>query len=112
MLGVALRAAGFEPVLCPDGHEALRTLEEGPIPDLLLMDIRMPRLGGAELARRIREQPRWDTLPLVAMSAYSDDLQEHEIKAAGADAFLPKPFTITDLRALLNSLLPEGRRTS
>jgi CheY-like chemotaxis protein len=85
-------------------------LEGGLEPDLVLMDIRMPRMGGVELARVVREQQRWDLIPLIAMSAYSDDLQEHEIKAAGADAFLPKPFTIADLRSMLWSLLPRDRR--
>jgi CheY-like chemotaxis protein len=112
MLGIALRAAGFGSVLCADGHEALTALEGGLLPDLLLMDIRMPRMGGVELARRVRTEPRWDLIPVIAMSAYSDDLQEHEIKAAGADAFLPKPFTIADLRGMLHSMLPSDRRPS
>ena len=110
MLGIALRAAGFDPFLCSDGQEALEQLEAGLEPDLLLMDVRMPRMGGVELARRVRSEKRWDLIPLIAMSAYSDDLQEHEIKAAGADAFLPKPFTIADLRSMLSSLLPRDRR--
>lgn len=112
MLGIALRAAGFDSILCVDGEDALARLEDGLLPDLVLMDVRMPRMGGVELARRIREDRRWDLIPLVAMSAYSDDLQEHEIKAAGADAFLPKPFTISDLRSMLSSLLPRDRRPS
>lgn len=110
MLGIALRAAGFDSVLCADGQEALEALRGGLEPDLLLMDIRMPRMGGAELAAHVRAEPRWGLIPVVAMSAYSDDLQEHEIKAAGADAFLPKPFTIADLRGMLSSLLPRNRR--
>ena len=110
MLGIALRAAGFDPFLCADGQEALEQLEGGLEPDLVLMDVRMPRMGGVELAQRIRGEKRWDLIPLIAMSAYSDDLQEHEITAAGADAFLPKPFTIADLRSMLSSLLPRDRR--
>jgi CheY-like chemotaxis protein len=109
MLGIALRAAGFDSVLCPDGEDALRELEGGLEPDLVLMDIRMPRMGGVELAKRVRTDRRFDLIPLIAMSAYSDDLQEHEIRAAGADAFLPKPFTIADLRSMLSSLLPRDR---
>ena len=112
MLGIALRAAGFESILCSDGEEALKQLQDGLEPDIVLMDVRMPRMGGVELARRVRLEDRWDLIPLVAMSAYSDDLQEHEIKAAGADAFLPKPFTIADLRSMLYSLLPRDRRPS
>lgn len=110
MLAIALRAAGFDSILCADGEEALTHLEDGLEPDIVLMDIRMPRMGGVDLARRIREQSRWESMPLVAMSAYSDDLQEQEIRAAGANAFLPKPFTIADLRSTLSSLLPQDRR--
>ncbi|MEX1022277.1 MAG: response regulator [Dehalococcoidia bacterium] len=112
MLGIALRAAGFDSVLCIDGQDALERLEAGLEPDLLLMDIRMPRMGGVELARQVRQQRRWDLIPVIAMSAYSDDLQEHEIKAAGADAFLPKPFSIADLRSMLSSMLPKDMRPS
>lgn len=110
MLGIALRAAGFDSVLTSDGQEALEALQAGLLPDIVLMDIRMPRMGGVELARKVRTDRQWDLIPLVAMSAYSDDLQEHEIRAAGADAFLPKPFTIADLRSMLSSLLPRDAR--
>lgn len=110
MLGIALRATGFESFLCADGQEALEQLQAGMEPDLLLMDIRMPRMGGVELARRVRAERRWDLIPVIAMSAYSDDLQEHEIKAAGADIFLPKPFTIATLRSTLTSMLPQDSR--
>lgn len=110
MLGIALRSAGFESVLCADGQDALERLQGGFVPDLVLTDIRMPRLGGVELAKLVRADHRWDPIPVIAMSAYSDDMQEYEIRAAGADAFLPKPFTIADLRSMLHSMLPEDVR--
>lgn len=112
MLGIVLHAAGYDFVLCADGQEALDRLEGGLEPDLLLTDIRMPRLDGAALARSIRARRKWDLIPVIAMSAYSDDLQEHEIRAAGADSFLPKPFAIAELRAMLSSMLPRDRRPS
>ena len=106
MLGVVLRAAGFDSLLCVDGRDALDRLEAGLSPDVVLLDIRMPRLGGVELARAIRREARWDAIPIVAMSAYSDQLQQQQIIEAGADAFLPKPFTISDLREVLTGLAP------
>jgi CheY-like chemotaxis protein len=105
MLAIALRASGFDAVLCHDGQEADERLEAGLQVDAALVDVRMPRLGGVELLKRIRARESGRDLPVVAMSAYNDDLQEREVRAAGADAFLPKPFTIAALRTALSELL-------
>jgi len=112
MLGIALRAAGFDSLLCVDGRDALDRLEAGLIPDIVLLDIRMPRMDGAELAHSIRSESKWDPIPIVAMSAYNDELQQQQIIEAGANAFLPKPFTIANLRAVLHGLAPPGYRVS
>jgi CheY-like chemotaxis protein len=102
MLALAIRAAGFTVHLAVDGQDACDQLNAGLSVDVLLMDIRMPRMGGIELLRFLRSDPRFADLPVIAMSAYSDELQEQEVRAAGAAAFLPKPFTIADLRAVLD----------
>ncbi len=102
MLTLALRPLGYAVHLAVDGLDAAEQLEGGLRVDLVLMDIRMPRLGGVELVRRLRAQPAFASLPIIAMSAYSDALQEQEVRDAGADVFLPKPFTIPDLRAALD----------
>lgn len=102
MLALAIRAAGFTVHLAVDGQDARDQLDAGLAVDVLLMDIRMPRMGGIELLRSLRSDRRFVDLPVIAMSAYSDELQEQEVRAAGAAAFLPKPFTIADLRAVLD----------
>lgn len=102
MLALAIRAAGFTVHLAVDGQDARDQLVAGLPVDVLLMDIRMPRMGGIELLRFVRSDTRFADLPVIAMSAYSDELQEQEVRAAGAVAFLPKPFTIADLRAVLD----------
>lgn len=102
MLALAIRAAGFTVHLAVDGQDARDQLDAGLAVDVLLMDIRMPRMGGIELLRSLRSDPRFVDLPVIAMSAYSDELQEQEVRTAGAAAFLPKPFTIADLRAVLD----------
>ncbi|MPZ98558.1 MAG: response regulator [Dehalococcoidia bacterium] len=105
MVGLVLDSRGYRSLLCEDGRAALDQLEAGAAVDAVLMDIRMPRLGGLELVQAIRARPEWEQLPVVAMSAYNDELQARAVLAAGADAFLAKPFTVQDLSATLDSLL-------
>ena len=105
MIAMVLRAAGFEPVLCVDGLDAAEQIESGVRVDAVLMDLRMPRLGGLELVARLRQRPESESLPVVAMSAYNDEVQERAARAAGADAFLAKPFTIAELSRTLHGVL-------
>jgi CheY-like chemotaxis protein len=105
MISLVLRGRGYRPLLCADGREAIDQIEAGAQVDLVLMDIRMPRVGGIELVTTIRGRPELHDLPVIAMSAYNDEVQEREVLAAGADAFLPKPFTVQDLVAALASAL-------
>ncbi|GMU41584.1 MAG: hypothetical protein AMXMBFR23_24500 [Chloroflexota bacterium] len=105
MLALAIRSAGFRVHLAVDGQDAAEQLAAGLEVDVLLMDVRMPRMGGVELLLHLRAQPAFATLPVIAMSAYSDELQEQEVRAAGANAFLPKPFTVADLRAALETVV-------
>lgn len=105
MIGLVLRAAGYDSILCVDGRDAADRVEAGTVVDAVLMDLRMPRMGGLELVALLRRRPEFQTIPVVAMSAYNDEMQEREARAAGADAFLAKPFTVTDLSRTLNELL-------
>lgn len=105
MIALVLRAAGYDSVLYADGQAAAEALEGGTKVDAVLMDLRMPRMGGLELVARIRRHAALGALPVVAMSAYNDEVQEREAIAAGANAFLAKPFTILDLSRTLGSVL-------
>jgi CheY-like chemotaxis protein len=109
MISLVLRSRGYRPVLCVDGREAADRIDAGEPVDAVLMDIRMPRLGGIGLVNHIRRQPQLQRLPVIAMSAYNDEVQEREVLSAGADVFLPKPFTVQDLMSALTSLLGRSR---
>ncbi len=104
MLALALKALGYRTVLFSDGMDAAAALDGGDDPDAVLLDVRMPRMNGIDLLRHIRAKPERATLPVVAMSAYSDELQAREMLEAGATAFLGKPFTIDELRTTLTAL--------
>lgn len=111
MLQLALRSEGYDVVLCEDGEAAITTLERLERVDIALLDLRMPRLSGQEVLTWIRRHPRYAALPVVTMSAFSDDLQAAEIRARGASAFLPKPFSLVQLFEVIAGLLAPIPRT-
>lgn len=108
MLAMALRTQGYEAVLCEDGHAALEAIDAGAAFQLALVDIRMPRMDGLSLVRTLRARADADQLPVVVMSAYNDAQQEHEVIEAGADGFLSKPFTLSQLSSTIERAI--GRR--
>ena len=112
MIALLLRSRGYRTLLCVDGRDAAAKLDAGARVDAVLMDIRMPRLNGIELVTYIRSQPALRALPVIAMSAYSDQLQEREVLAAGANAFIAKPFVVDELAAALAAVLKKRKSSS
>jgi CheY-like chemotaxis protein len=109
MVALILRTAGHRPIACADGEEAIAVLTSEPHLDLALLDLRMPRIDGLHVIRAIRAHPLWQRLRVLVMSAYSDEVQAEEVLAAGADAFLPKPFTVPELRDAVTRELDAAR---
>ena len=101
MVALALRSIGYRAELYADGAAAAAAFDAGTRPDVVLLDVRMPRMSGVELVRYLRAHPDGADVPVVAMSAYSDELQAREMAEAGATAFLAKPFTLDELRATM-----------
>jgi PAS domain S-box-containing protein len=103
----ALEAMGYEVVLAEDGAEALRTALEPDRPlRLAIVDLTLPQLGGAEVARRLRSAR--PGLPILVMSGYGE--QEALVRLAGVhvDGFLPKPFTDHDLARVVAEVGRDG----
>jgi CheY-like chemotaxis protein len=105
MIALVLRTHGFRVRLCADGVEAMAAIDDGSRIDAALLDLRMPRASGSQVLEHIRRHDRHALLPVVAMSAYNDDQQAREVIAAGADAFLAKPFTVDELTSTIAALL-------
>jgi len=98
-----LRSAGHQVVQAPSGLSALALLEQQPLPDLILMDERMPGLDGSATVRRIRAMPGPVAgLPIVALTANALPGQVHDMMAAGFDDHLAKPVERGQLLAALS----------
>jgi|GEM_PF-926316 len=99
----SLTRRGHKPVAAENGQEALRSLSEQPF-DLVLMDIQMPVMDGLAATRHIRngEAPGIDrTLPIIALTAYALESDRDRFLDAGMDDYVPKPFEITVLMAVI-----------
>lgn len=104
-LGKLLRLRGNEVCIAHDGREAVERAAEFR-PDLVVLDIGMPRLNGYEAARLIREQPWGRDLALVALTGWGQEDDKRQAREAGFDAHLTKPVDPEELAGLLGSVVP------
>jgi two-component system response regulator ChvI len=100
-VSIALQAEGFTVRVYSDGEAALKALTENP-PELAVLDIKMPRMDGMELLRRLREK---SALPVIFLTSKDDELDEALGLAMGADDYITKPFSQRLLIARIRSLL-------
>ena len=97
--GYLVRTAG-------NGEEALSAVREFG-PDLVLLDVMMPRMSGYDVCQKIRENPAWSAIRIVMLSAKGRDIEVNKGIAVGADAYVTKPFSTKDLIAKVQELLGE-----
>ena len=108
LLAISLQLAGFTVRAEPDGEAALAAVAARP-PDLVLLDWMMPGLDGLELCRRLRAHPETAGLPLLVLTARARRSDADLALAAGADAYLAKPFTRAELTRSVWALLDAQR---
>jgi DNA-binding response OmpR family regulator len=103
-----LEDAEVRVVEASDGVEAL-ALARRLRPDLILLDVHMPRLDGLEACRQIRRDPALAQTPIVMLTAAGQEADRARGREAGADEYLTKPFSPLALLALVEALVPETR---
>jgi CheY-like chemotaxis protein/two-component sensor histidine kinase len=103
VLRMLLESGGFNAEAVTSGAEALTAIPEYR-PDVILMDIGMPGMSGHDVARRIREQPQFDDITLVALTGWGQEEDRRESKASGFDHHLTKPVNFKVLKDLLATI--------
>ena len=107
----ALEHKGAAVDVARNGVEALRKLEEDPDGvDMVLMDIMMPEMDGFTATREIRKNPRWQKLPVIAITAKAMKEDQEKCLAAGANDYLAKPIELERLFSLLRVWMPKVER--
>ncbi len=109
LIAFTLRFAGFDVVLATNGAEAVELAEAQP-PDLVILDVRMPKMSGYEACRRLKENPRTATVPVVFLSAKGQDAEIQQGLASGAEEYILKPFAPDELIQQVRDILHRAGR--
>lgn len=99
-----LNFAGYEVVAASNGEEAVQLVER-EMPDLVILDVRMPRMTGYEACTRIKNNPKTAHIPVVFLSAKGQEAEIQTGLQAGADEYLLKPFAPDQLIAHVQKML-------
>jgi len=104
LVETALGARNYTLFKATDGEEAL-DMATRERPDLIIMDIRLPKMSGLEVTRKLRETPTFSHTPIIAFTAYAMKGDRERIIDAGCDAYLSKPVDIRKLPGLVAEML-------
>ena len=102
-----LEATSYKLVEAHDGEAGVAmALEKRP--DLILMDIQLPKMSGLDATRELRSQAATAATPIIAITSFALSGDDQKAKEAGATAYLAKPYSPRDLLALIRKILPEN----
>ncbi|HLW54554.1 MAG TPA: response regulator [Candidatus Angelobacter sp.] len=107
LLRTVLEKQGYVVIEASDGEEALQTAR-AEIPDLILLDLHMPRRNGYEVLIELRKDQRFVAVPIVAVTASAMQGDREKALAAGFSGYLSKPLSLANLRSEIQRLLPEA----
>ena len=105
MITELLRGNGLQVAAATDGVEALAQIQAGEHPDLVVLDIVMPRMNGYEVCRRLKADPITQHVPVILCSSKGEEFDRYWGMKQGADAYIAKPFQPTELIGTVKQLL-------
>jgi two-component system phosphate regulon response regulator PhoB len=108
MLAYNLQAEGFRVTQASDGDEGLSCLRDDP-PDVLVLDWMLPGVSGIEICRRLRARPETRSLPVIMLSARSEEVDRVRGLEIGADDYVTKPYAVAELLARVRAQLRRVR---
>ena len=108
LMAFNLKSSGFICIKARNGEEALELIEENS-PDLVILDWMMPNMSGIDLCRSLRSRPETKQLPIIILSARSEDSDKSLGLDTGADDYISKPFSPKELISRVNALLRRSR---
>jgi two-component system phosphate regulon response regulator PhoB len=104
LIAFNLERAGYQVHVARDGDAALRLIESTP-PDLIVLDLMIPKIPGLEVARQVRTAPATATVPILMLTAKAEEVDQVAGLRAGADDYVTKPFSMKVLLARVEAIL-------
>ena len=99
-----LEILGYEVAVARDGAEAVE-MANSELPDLIIMDILMPKMDGGEATKQIRKNPKTQAIPVLAATAKALPEDRERCLESGCDGYIAKPFSYKELRDVIEKLL-------
>ena len=111
LIEMTLRAESCILLKATDGKEALdMAVKEHP--DLIIMDMQLPKLSGLDVTKRLRQTPEFNSIPIIALTAYAMKGDRERFIEAGCDAYIPKPVSTRELREMVAEMLLKRKQSS
>jgi two-component system phosphate regulon response regulator PhoB len=111
MLIYNIEAEGYRTTKAANGEEALLCVAEDP-PDVIILDWMMPRLSGIEVCRQLKSRPETQAIRVIMLSARTEDVDKVRGLETGADDYVEKPYSVTELMARVRAQLRRARPTT
>jgi two-component system cell cycle response regulator DivK len=102
-----LSRTSYRLIEAKDGEVGVATARS-ELPDLILMDVQLPKLSGLEATRQLRADPKTAAIPIVVITSFALSGDREKAKAAGASAYLAKPYSPRELLQMIRQLAPEN----
>ncbi|MFQ6103640.1 MAG: response regulator [Candidatus Glassbacteria bacterium] len=107
LLAKLLEAQGYDVYEASNGEEAIE-ITVTTTPDLVLMDMGLPRISGYDATRKIKDKPGLGKIPIVALTAFAMEQDKQKVLDAGCDGYITKPYDIFDLLERIKEYLGNG----